>query len=92
MLGRAWLRTRLRWALRLVRGSDLALGYAAVVIVVAVALSLVSARSHQQIVLQCSTNLVNLRERPVWVLLASAFVVSNLAGLWQIPMLSSRQP
>jgi hypothetical protein len=40
---------------------DLAIGYAIVVIMIAVSLS--SKQTHDRIVLDCSTNLVNLRVR-----------------------------
>jgi hypothetical protein len=71
----------------LVRSSDLAIGYAVAVVVIAVVLSLLSKQTHDRVVLDCSTNLVNLRAHPLWVLFASAFVVSSLIGLWQIPLL-----
>src|SRR5947208_15422182 len=77
----------LRDAVRLVAASDLAVIYAAMVVVVAVTLQLLPDSVHQDVVLNCSTNLVNLRERPVYVLLMSAFVVSSLSGLWLVPWL-----
>jgi hypothetical protein len=80
-------RTLSRSSVTLVRRSDLAIGYAVVVVVIAVVLSLLSRQTHDRVVLDCSTNLVNLRVHPLWVLFASAFVVSSLTGLWQIPLL-----
>src|SRR5947209_11175808 len=76
-----------RAAIRLVASSDVAVGYGAIVVVVAVTLQLLPGSVHQKIVLDCSTNLVNLRERPLYVLVVSAFVVSSLAGLWLVPWL-----
>ncbi|HSP36454.1 MAG TPA: rhomboid-like protein [Frankiaceae bacterium] len=77
----------MRRAVRLVAGSDVALIYGAIVVVVAVALQLLPDSVHDDVVLNSSTNLVNLREHPIYVLLVSAFVVSNLAGLWMVPWL-----
>jgi hypothetical protein len=74
-------------AVALVRRSDIALGYAAIVIVIAIVLAVVPDQTHDRLILQSSTNLANLRERPLLVLIASAFVVSSLASLWQIPFL-----
>ncbi|WP_330998370.1 rhomboid-like protein [Georgenia yuyongxinii] len=71
----------------LVLGSDLALGYAIVVAIVTVALSLVPADVSAEVVQRCSTNLENLRDRPLFVLVVSAFVVPSLAGLTQLPLL-----
>ncbi|HSP37512.1 MAG TPA: rhomboid-like protein [Frankiaceae bacterium] len=76
-----------RRAVRLVRGSDVALIYGAIVVLVAVALQLLPDSVHDDVVLNSSTNLVNLRKHPIYVLLVSAFVVSNLAGLWLVPWL-----
>lgn len=76
-----------RVALRLVRSSDLALGYAAVVAAVTIVLQLVPAEVRADVVRRCSTNLENLRDRPVFVLVVSAFVVPSLLGLLQLPVL-----
>jgi hypothetical protein len=88
-LDRAWHdagRTA-RAAVRLVLSSDLALGYAALVAAVTIVLQLVPAEVRADVVQRCSTNLENLRDRPVFVLVVSAFVVPNLAGLMQLPLL-----
>jgi hypothetical protein len=77
----------IRRAIRLVSASDIAMIYGAIVVLVAVALQLLPDSVHDDVVLRASTNLVNLRERPIYVLLVSAFVVSNLAGLWLVPWL-----
>ncbi len=77
----------LQRALRLVAASDMALAYGTVVFVVAVALAALPASVHRQVVLDCSTNLANLREHPFYVLFVSAFVVSSLAGLAVLPWL-----
>jgi Mn2+/Fe2+ NRAMP family transporter len=65
----------------LVRGTDLAWAYAAVVLVVAAVARTLPGTS-EELVLDTSTNLDNLRHTPVLVLVASAFVVSPLSGLW----------
>lgn len=67
--------------------SDLALGYAAVVVAVTVALQLVPAELRGDVVQRCSTNLANLRDRPVLVLVVSAFVVPTISGLLPLPLL-----
>ena len=73
--------------LELVRSSDLALIYGGIVVVVAVVLACLPDSTHDRVIAQSSTNLVNLRDHPLWVLFISAFVVSSLAGLWQIIIL-----
>ena len=82
-------RTKSLWRglVRLVRSSDLAMIYALIVVVVAVVLAISSDSTHDHVIAESSTNLVNLRNHPLWVLLVSLFVVSNLAGLWQIVLL-----
>jgi hypothetical protein len=65
---------------RALRGRDLAWTYAAVVLVVAIVLHALP-RTHT-LVLDSSTNLDNLRHRPLLVLVVSAFVVAPLTGLW----------
>jgi hypothetical protein len=69
------------------RGRDLALGYAVVVTVVAVALAIVPRSVHDEVVLQSSTNLNNLRHHPISVLIVSAFVLGSPAELAEIPLL-----
>jgi hypothetical protein len=81
------VRSLARDLLRLVRSSDLAMIYAAIVVVVAVVLAIASDSTHDHVIAESSTNLVNLRDHPIWVLIVSLFVVSNLAGLWQIVLL-----
>jgi hypothetical protein len=66
----------------LFRGADVAWAYAAVVVVVAVALRVVPGMPTEELVLDSSTNLENLRQTPLLVLVASAFVVAPLWGLW----------
>ena len=56
--------------------------YAAVVVAVAVVLRVLPGTRTEQLVLDSSTNLDNLRETPLLVLGASAFVISPLTGLW----------
>lgn len=69
----------------MVRGSlrraDVGWAYAAVVLVVAVVVRVPGTRT-QDLVLESSTNLENLRHTPLLVLGASAFVVSPVWGLW----------
>jgi hypothetical protein len=67
-----------------VAGSDLALVYAGVVIVLAIALTLVPERVAHRFVLDSSTNLVNLRAHPPYVLLVSAFVEPSIWQLWVV--------
>lgn len=62
---------------RLPRGSELALAYAGLVLLVAVVLALLPEALHQQAVLSASTNIENLRHTPAAVLLLSAFVVQS---------------
>ncbi len=71
----------------MIRRSDLALAYAAVVTVIAVALAFASDATHDRVIAETSTNLHNLHDHPLWVLFASAFVVSSLGGLWQLLLL-----
>ena len=82
------MRALARRAWRLVRGSDLALTYSLIVVALAVVLALAPRSVHDRVVLESSTNLANLRDHPFSVLLVSAFVVSNLLGLWLIPFLA----
>lgn len=64
------------------RGADVGWTYAAVVVVVAVVLRVLPGTTTRDLVLDSSTNLDNLRETPLLVLGASAFVVAPLSGLW----------
>jgi hypothetical protein len=64
------------------RRADVAWAYAAVVVVVAIVVRVLPGTRTQDLVLDCSTNLDNLRHTPLLVLGASAFVVSPLWGLW----------
>lgn len=66
----------------LFRGADLGWAYAGVVVAVAVAVRVLPGSRPGQLVQDTSTNLVNLRDTPLLVLSASAFVVSSLWGLW----------
>jgi hypothetical protein len=65
----------------LLRGSDLAVLYAGVVLVVAIALHAAPDHLQGRFVLETSSNLVNLRHSPLRVLLLSALVVPDVAGL-----------
>jgi hypothetical protein len=58
------------------------------VVVITAVLQTRSAAVRHAVVLDASTNLVNLRDRPVWVLVVSAFVVPSLRGLWLVPLLA----
>ncbi|MBE7702322.1 hypothetical protein H9623_18685 [Oerskovia sp. Sa1BUA8] len=60
-----------------VRRADLAIVYCAVVLLVAVVLWFLSPEMRDQVYEDTSTNLVNLRDRPLSVLIASAFVIST---------------
>lgn len=73
---------------RLVGHSDLAIGYAVVLVGVTVVLLILGPTTYDDVVAASSTNLANLRERPLTVLLASAFVVSSPWGLWLLPFLT----
>jgi hypothetical protein len=66
---------------RFARGRDVALAYGAVVLVVAVALNLLPQDVADTVVLKVSTNLVNLRQHPPFVVAVSAFVEPSLLGL-----------
>ena len=65
-----------------VRGRDLAVAYAVVLVVVALAIALQPGHESNRLVLESSTNLDNLSDAPLLVLVVSAFVTSSLAGLW----------
>jgi hypothetical protein len=64
------------------RGRDVALGYAAVVAVVAVGLAVVPTAMADRVISSSSTNLVNLRQHPPFVMVVSAFVEPSLWDLW----------
>ena len=66
---------------RLARGRDVALVYAAIVVAVAVALALLPQARADAVVLRSSTNLVNLRLHPRFVVVVSAFVEPSLLDL-----------
>lgn len=48
------------------------MAYAVIVVVIAVGLAVASPAAHGRVVADCRNNLVNLRDHPLWVLLASA--------------------
>ncbi|OCI29220.1 hypothetical protein OERS_41040 [Oerskovia enterophila] len=62
---------------RTVRRADLAIAYCSVVLVVAAVLWFLPEGTRDQVLEDTSTNLANLRDRPISVLLASAFVISS---------------
>jgi hypothetical protein len=66
----------------LVRDTDLAWAYAAVVVVVAVVVRVLPGTPTEELVLDSSTNLANLRDTPLLVLGMSAVVVAPVSGLW----------
>jgi hypothetical protein len=84
---RSRTRTAAAWLGRYRSGTWLAQAYAAAVLLVALVLNLLPSRDALRIVLDSSTNLVNLGEHPLAVLIASAFVVSPAWGLWVVPVL-----
>ena len=81
-MNRTWMRHQLR---ELWRGRDVALVYAAVVAVIGIVVAVQPPALLSHIVSSSSTNLVNLRQRPLAVLFASAFVVSPAWGLLIVP-------
>ena len=69
------------------RGRDVAVVYAVLVVVVSIVVAIQPPALLRGIVETSSTNLVNLRQRPLSVLFASAFVISPASGLWiVVPM------
>ena len=66
----------------LFRDADVAWVYAAIVVVVAIVVEAAPGATTEELVLDSSTNLDNLRRHPLLVLGASAFVVAPLSGLW----------
>lgn len=77
---KAQAQVTLHGALRLVASSDVAIVYGAAVVLIAVVLQLLPDSAHQDVVLKCSTNLANLREHPIYVLLVSAWRTRVAAG------------
>lgn len=69
---------------RSLRRADVGWAYAAVVVVVAIVVRVLPGTRTQDLVLESSTNLDNLRHTPLLVLGASAFVVSPVWGLWVV--------
>jgi len=86
MAGGRWGRAA-RTARGLARGRDLALGYAGILLGLALVLALQPDRVHEHLVLRSSTNLANLRDDPLVVLLLSAFVLPSSFSLWVLPLL-----
>ena len=66
----------------LFRDADVAWVYAGIVLVVAIVVAAAPGATSEELVLDGSTNLDNLRHTPLLVLGASAFVVAPLSGLW----------
>lgn len=62
---------------RTVRRADLAIVYCSAVLLVAAVLWIAPEATRDLVLEQTSTNLTNLRDRPIAVLLASAFVIST---------------
>jgi rhomboid family protein len=76
-------RDRARAAWTWIRERDLAVAYALIVLVVALVIhTQPRAEVRERLVLESSTNLANLRDDPIFVLIVSAFVVSSISGLW----------
>jgi hypothetical protein len=79
----AWNRLRGLW-----RGRDVAVVYAILVVVISILVAAQPPALLRDIVQTSSTNLVNLRQRPLAVLFVSPFVVSPVSGLWLVaPMI-----
>jgi hypothetical protein len=66
----------------LFRHADVAWAYAAIVLVVALVVKAAPGLTSDELVQDSSTNLQNLRDTPVLVLVVSAFVVAPVSGLW----------
>jgi hypothetical protein len=86
LTSRVATRVRERGGTDLLRGCSVGVAYALIVAGIAVVLAVLPGHAQQSAVLHTSTNLANLRARPLRVLAASAFVVSSLWGLWQLPL------
>jgi hypothetical protein len=79
----AWNRLRELW-----RGRDVAVVYVILVVVISILVAVQPPALLRDIVQTSSTNLVNLRQRPLAVLFVSPFVVSPVSGLWIVaPMI-----
>ena len=78
-MNRTWVPDQLR---ELWRGRDVAVAYAVLVVVISIVAAVQPPAMLRDVVQTSSTNLVNLRLRPLAVLFASPFVVSPVAGLW----------
>ena len=76
-LGRPVAQARNWW-----RGRDVALGYGLLVVVVALCLAVAPAAVADRVISSSSTNLVNLRQHPPFVMVVSAFVEPSLWDLW----------
>lgn len=63
-------------------GRDVAVVYALLVVAVSLIVAVKPPGQLRDIVASSSTNLANLRQRPLAVLFASAFVISPASGLW----------
>lgn len=69
------------------KGRDVAVVYALILIIVALVLEFGPDSWRDQVVSFSSTNLANLRRRPIMVLIFSAFIIPSVSGLWlQIPL------
>ena len=79
----AWNRLRELW-----RGRDAVVVYVILVVVISILVAVQPPALLRDIVQTSSTNLVNLRQRPLAVLFVSPFVVSPVSGLWIVaPMI-----
>ncbi len=72
---------------RWVRGRQVGVTYAVLVLTVTLVLHALPAETTQRVVQQASTNLVNLRQQPLTVMAASAFVLGNWSSLLELPVL-----
>lgn len=80
-VNRTWAGNQLR---ELWPGRDVAVVYAVLVVVISIVVAVQPPALLRSIVETSSTNLVNLRQRPLAVLFASPFVISPVSGLWII--------
>lgn len=76
-----------RRLLHQIRRSDIALGYAGIVLILFVGAHVFGQESFRHLVESSSTNLANLRTHPLYVLGASAFVVEDGMALLSLPLL-----
>ncbi len=72
---------------RWVRGRQVGVAYASIVLIVTGVLQVVPEGARERIVQEASTNLVNLRDKPLTVLAASAFVLGSWTSIAQLPVL-----